>query len=165
MWCGAVFIHVRAHARCWCCVGSHTIHISDWPKVHPIISWGFVYAGTWSYPDQYQPIAPVPHASPRQSIPCYRTNKYYQSKRIFYSVLGISRVKYIPQHLVSNSEKPSRIPPYRIDFTTTLEFTSNCVPLKQYYVKEDIELQNVSIIGIKFRQSIEYDERQIVDEE
>ena len=40
-----------------------------------------------------------------------------------------------------------------------IEFSS-----KKYYVREDIEAQNVSIIGIKFHQSIKYGERQISDE-
>ena len=124
MWCGSIFRHVQAHERCWHCVVSHRINISDWTTIHPIISWGLVYSRTWSHPYQYQPIAPVPHAIPRQSIPCYRNNEYYQSKRIFYSVLGISRGKYIPQHLVSNSNIPSLIPTYWIDFTPNVESTS-----------------------------------------
>ena len=38
-------------------------------------------------------------------------------------------------------------------------------PSTKFYMKEDIEARNVSIIGIKFHQSIEDDERQIIDEE
>ena len=131
MWCGAVFKHIRAHEKCWHCVGSHRIHISDWLTIHPSILLGPVYDGTWSYPDQFQPIEPVPHTSTRQSIPCYITNEYYQSKRRFYSVLGISRRKYIPQHLVSNSDRHSCITTYRIDLMPTVESTSNWVPLNK----------------------------------
>ena len=130
MWCGAVCRHLWCHERCWYCVGSHRIYISDWPTIHPSISWGLVYAGTWSYPDQYQPIAPVTYTSPKTFIPCYRTNEYYQTKWIFYSVIRISRGKYIPQHLVFNSDRLSRIPTYRIDFTPTVESTSNWTTLK-----------------------------------
>ena len=39
------------------------------------------------------------------------------------------------------------------------------LPSEKYDVKEEIEAQNVSSIGIKVHQSIEYDERQIADEE
>ena len=38
---------------------------------------------------------------------------------------------YIPQHLVSNSDRPIHIPTYQIDFTATVESTSNCVPLQK----------------------------------
>ena len=131
MWCGAVFRHLRAHERCQHCVGSHRVPINDWLTIHLSISWSLVYAVTWSYPDQSQPIAPVPHASPRQSIPCYRTNDYYQFKQRFYSVLGISRAKYIPQHLVSKSDRPRCIPTYQIDFKSIVESTSNWVPLNK----------------------------------
>ena len=44
--------------------------------------------------------------------------------------------------------------PHQIEFPST-----------KYYVKEEIEAQNVSSIGIIFHQSIEDDELQIVDEE
>ena len=44
--------------------------------------------------------------------------------------------------------------PHQIEFPST-----------KYYVKEEIEARNVPSIGIKFHQSIEYDERQISDEE
>ena len=44
--------------------------------------------------------------------------------------------------------------PHQIDFPST-----------KYYVKEEIEALNVSSIGIKLHQSIEYYERQIVDKE
>ena len=56
----------------------------------------------------------------------------------------------------SHIELTSRQPwnPHQIEFPST-----------KYYVKEDIETQNLSSIGIKFRQSIEDDEIQIVDEE
>ena len=46
-----------------------------------------------------------------------------------------------------------------------MESISNWVTLNKYYVKEEIEAQNVSSIGIKFHQSIEDDERKIADEE
>ena len=131
MWCGAIFRHVQTHEICWHCVISHRFHISDWLKIHPSISRGLVYAGTWSYPDQFQPIAPVPHTSPKQSIPCYITNEYYQSKWRFYSALEISLYQYIPQRMVSNSDRPSRIPKYWIDFISTMEFTANWVPINK----------------------------------
>ena len=131
MRCGTVVRQVQANDRCWHCVSRHRIHISDWPTVNPSISLGLVYSTTWSYPDQSQPIAPFTHASARQSIQYYITNYYYQSKRRFYSVLGISKDSYIPQHLVSNSDRPSCIPKYRIDLTVTVEFTSNWVPLRK----------------------------------
>ena len=38
-------------------------------------------------------------------------------------------------------------------------------PSTKYYVKEEIEAQNGSSIGIEFHQSIEYYKRKIVDEE
>ena len=165
VWCDAVFRHVQAHERCWNCVGSHMIHISDCPTIHASISWGLVYSVTLSHPDQFQPIVPVPHASPRKSKPCYTTNEYYQYKRRFYSVLEISRDKYIPKYLVSSSYRPRRIPTYWIEFTPSVDYTSNRGPLKTYYVKEEIEARNVSSIGIKFHQSIEDYELQIADEE
>ena len=34
-----------------------------------------------------------------------------------------------------NSDRPSRIPTYRIDFTPTVESTSNCVPSTKYYAR------------------------------
>ena len=117
--------------KCWHCVGSHRIHIGDWPTINPSISLGLVYAGTWSYPDQYQPIAPVPHTSPRQSMQYYRTNEYYQSNRILYSVLWIPRDKSITQHLVYNPDRPGCITTYRIVFTPTVESTSYWFPLKK----------------------------------
>ena len=85
-----------AHERRWHFFSSHMIHISDWRTVHPSISWGLVYSGTWSYTDQSQPILRVIQASLRKSIPCYRTNEYYQSKRRFYRVIGISRDNMSP---------------------------------------------------------------------
>ena len=131
MWCGDVFRHVWDHEICWHCVGIHRIHIRDWPTIYPIISWGLVYDVTWPYSVKSKPIAPVPQVSSIKSILCYRTNKYYQYKQIFYSVLGILRDKYTPQHLVPNSDRPSRIPTYRLDFTSTVESTSNRVPLNK----------------------------------
>ena len=53
-------------------------------------------------------------------------------------------------HIELNSLQPWN--PHQIEFPST-----------KYYVKEEIEAQNVSIIGIKFHQSIEDDERQIID--
>ena len=128
--------HVWSHEICWHCVVRHRVHISECPTIHRSISWDLIYAGTWSYPDQTQPIAPVPHASPRKSIPCYITYEYYQSKQIFYRVLGISRDKYIPQDLFSNSDRPNHIPTYWIDFTPTVESISNWVPLNKILCEE-----------------------------
>ena len=164
MRCGDVFRHILAHERCWHCVGSHKIHISDWPKIHTIISWRLLYARTWSYPDQLQTIVPVPHASPRQSISCYRSNEYYQSKRRFFSVLEISRGNIY-----------SSTPGFQLRQTYPHSHISNWLhgnswihiklrsPQKKY-VKKEIEAQNLSRIGIKFHQSNEDDECQIVHE-
>ena len=54
-------------------------------------------------------------------------------------------------HIKFTSHQPWN--PHQIEFPST-----------KYYVKEDIEAQNVSSIGIKFHQSIEDDELQIEDE-
>ena len=113
--------------------------------------------------NQYQPIYPFPHASPRQSIPCYRTNEYYQPKRRFYCLLGIAR-----ENIFLNSWFPTHIDPAafpHIKLTSNQPWNPHQIefPSTKYYVKEEIEAQNVSSIGIKFHQSIEDDERQIVD--
>ena len=54
-----------------------------------------------------------------------------------------------------------------IDLTLSQPWNSHQIefPSKKYYVNEEIEDRDVSSIGTKFHQSIEDDERQIVDEE